>query len=86
MLLISITLDLVIRPRFFSFSCLVDNHGTSQTAEAFSRIFKDIFYIERDEERSKIISFLDNEVLDELQKTEYKITEVSSLISMIINK
>ena len=64
----------------------MDNHGTSQTAEAFSRIFKDIFYIERDEERSKIISFLDNEVLDELQKTEYKITEVSSLISMIINK
>ena len=62
-----------------SFYCLVDNHGTSQTTEAFSRIFKDIFDIERDEERSKIFSFLDSEVLDELQKTEYKITEVSSL-------
>ncbi len=62
-----------------SFSCLIDNYGTSQTAEAFSRIFKDIFDIEGEEERNKIISFLDKEELNKLQKVEYDITKISSL-------
>ena len=62
-----------------SFSSLVDNHGSSQIAEAFWRIFKEIFDIEEDDQRNKIISFLDKEELDKLQKEEYKITKISSL-------
>ena len=61
------------------FSCLLDNHGSSQTAEAFSRIFKEIFDIEEDDQRRKIISFLDSKDLDNLNKIDYKITKTSSL-------
>ena len=61
------------------FSCLLDNHGSSQTAEAFSRIFKEIFDIEEDDQRRKIISFLDSKDLDNLNKINYKITKTSSL-------
>tara|TARA_Y100000589_G_scaffold221594_1_gene209183 strand:- start:108 stop:1748 length:1641 start_codon:yes stop_codon:yes gene_type:complete len=61
------------------FSCLLDNHGSSQTAEAFSRIFKEIFDIEEDDQRRKIISFLDSKDLDNLNKIDYKMTKTSSL-------
>jgi len=61
------------------FSCLLDNHGSSQTAEAFWRIFKEIFDIREEEQRRKIISFLDSNELDNLNKIDYKITKTSSL-------
>ena len=61
------------------FSCLLDNHGSSQTAEAFWRIFKEIFDIKEDDQRRKIISFLDSKDLDNLNKIDYKITKTSSL-------